>query len=290
MPEAEVEVTEPLVRDLVHRQFPDVAGPLRRVANGWDNVIFRLGDDAAVRLPRRELGARLVLHEQRWLPVIAPQLPISVPVPLWCGRPDESYPWSWSIVPWFAGRQLAEVPTPERTTYAAAIGDCYARLHTQAPSQAPANPVRGTPLPARTELLDQHLSLIELAEEARVRALWAELSGVPAWTRAPVWLHGDPHPGNVLVEDGRVTAMIDFGDLTGGDPATDLAAAWLAFDPAGRAAFTAAYEAERTVTEHTWQRARGWALCLAVALLAHTDDEPVLGAVGRHALHQVLDH
>ena len=289
MPRAEIEVTTALVDALLRSQHPDLAGPLRRVANGWDNVIFRLGEDLAVRLPRRALAAQLTANEQRWLPELAPRLPVPVPEPVRSGRPESGYPWPWSIVTWFDGRRLAEVPVPQRTTYATTLARTYAALHATAPAEAPANPYRGIPLSDRAGLLDQHLSLIALAEEPRIRALWTELSAVPAWSRPPVWLHGDPHPGNILVLDHRVTAMIDFGDLTAGDPATDLALGWLAFDAVGRAQFIQVYEAERSLDADVWSRARGWALGLAVALLAHTDDEPLLAAVGRHALRQALD-
>ncbi|HEU5484298.1 MAG TPA: aminoglycoside phosphotransferase family protein [Microlunatus sp.] len=288
MPSAEIEITETLVRLLLDRQFPALTQPLRRMANGWDNVIFRLGEDLAVRMPRRALAAELIGHEQRWLPVIAPTLPLAVPVPLRSGRPDAGYPWPWSITPWFDGHSLAESSAADRRPHATALGHFYAALHVPAEREAPANAYRGIPLPGRSELLERHLSAAGLDEESRIRDQWAELSTVPGWSDAPVWLHGDPHPGNVVISEGKIAAVIDFGDLTAGDPATDLALGWLAFDRTGREDFAAAYSAERTLTASTWDRARCWALCLAVALIANSDDEPVLAGVARFALQQVL--
>jgi aminoglycoside phosphotransferase (APT) family kinase protein len=270
---------------LIRQQHPDLLAPLQLVANGWDNVIFRLGDSLSVRLPRRELAAELITKEQRWLPELAPRLPVPIPVAVRVGVPTDDYPWSWSIGPWFDGHALTEVPVPGRTAYAAEVAEFFAALHRPAPADAPRNPVRGIPLAERGRLVAEHLDL--LAAPQWTRDLWDELAASPELTRPPCWLHGDPHPANVLVDDRRLAAMIDFGDLCAGDPATDLAVAWLAFTDQGRRQFRDHYTALAGDDPDLWRRARGWALSLALSLLANSDDNPGLAAVGRLGLDQV---
>nr|WP_308221735.1 phosphotransferase [Georgenia sp. EYE_87] len=125
-------------------------------------------------------------------------------------------------------------------------------------------------------------------EPRRVGALWAELVSTPLWEGSPSWIHGDLHPANLLLHDaGGLAAVIDFGDMAAGDPATDLAAAWLTFETSGRRRFVAAMAGR--YDDATWRRGRGWALCMATAMVAHSDDAPVLAAVGQEALHQVLE-
>lgn len=288
MPPAELDVTVELVHAMLRGQHPGLDGPLRRAANGWDNVIFRLGNDLAVRLPRRALGAQLVVNEQRWLPMLATRLPWPVPVPVWIGSPCDAYPWPWSITRWFDGRPLYALPPRDRTPYASALGYFLARMHFPAPADAPGNPFRGVPLPERDNLLSSQLGMLDDAQARAVKRLWPALAGTPAWYGPPLWLHGDPHPGNVVVRDDRIAAVIDFGDLTAGDPATDLAIGWLGFDSTGRRLLAASYAGAGYLHPDTWRRARGWALCLAVALIANSDDAPALAAIGWHGLHQVL--
>ena len=288
MPTAEIDISVELVAALVDAQHPDLAGPLRRVANGWDNVMYHLGSDLAVRLPRRAVAAALIEHEQRWLAELAPRLPVPVPVPVRKGAPSDAFGWPWSITPWFVGHPLGRLALPDRRPYAAALGHFLACLHAPAPPEAPRNPVRGIPLAERSEALSRQLETVLPDRRAALRRLWARLVEAPQWPGPPCWLHGDPHPGNVLVRDGALAAVIDFGDLTAGDPATDLAVGWLAFDRSARQELRNRYAQDRSLDDDTWTRARGWALCLGVALLAHSDDEPVLAAVGHHALSEVL--
>lgn len=285
MPEAEIEVTTELVGQLIQQQHPDLQAGLTLVANGWDNVIFRLGESRSVRLPRRQIAAELITKEQRWLPQLAPRLPLAIPVAERLGTPTADYPWSWSIGPWFDGHALTTIAVPERTRYAADLAAFFAALHRPAPADAPVNPVRGIPLAERAVIARQHVELLGLP--GRIGTLWEDLVDTPAMIGPPVWVHGDPHPANVLIKDGRLAAMIDFGDLCAGDPATDLAVGWLAFDPAGRRQFHDHYVAINGDDPQLWRRARGWALSLALSLLANSDDNPMLASIGRHALQQV---
>ncbi|PFG40015.1 aminoglycoside phosphotransferase (APT) family kinase protein [Georgenia soli] len=289
MPVAEVDVDESLVRHLLGEQHADLAAlPLRLVANGWDNVLWRLGEDLAVRVPRRRQAAALVEHEQRWLPELAPRLPVPVPVPVRTGGPTAGYPWHWSVVPWLAGSPAAHVPAAERDATAEQLAEFVLALHIPAPPDAPHNPVRGVPLSSREDAVRERLATGAVPHAARVEGLWEELVRVPHWEGPPSWVHGDLHPANLLLDAaGGLAAVLDFGDMTAGDPATDLATAWLTLDAPARRRFADALGGH--YDDAAWQRGRGWALCMATAMVAHSDDEPVLAAVGRETLCHVLD-
>ncbi|WNB84426.1 aminoglycoside phosphotransferase family protein [Cellulomonas sp. ATA003] len=289
-PAAEVDVTPALVRALLREQHPDLADrPLAVAASGWDTVVLRLGDDLAVRVPRRASADALVRHEQRWLPGLAARLPAPVPVPVRVGRPSPAFAWSWSVVPWFTGRLGGLVPRAGRSALAGPLAAVVAALHTPAPGDAPHNPVRGVPLSTRDRAVRERLATGAVPDADRVLARWRDALDVPPWSGPPLWLHGDLHPVNLLVApDGGLAAVLDWGDVTAGDPATDLATAWLTFDAAGRRAFRAGVTAASGPDDATWARARGWALCMASAMLAHSDDDPVMRAVGRAAMAQVL--
>src|SRR4051812_40542328 len=204
MPAAEVDIDADLVRALLIEQVPALsAAPLRLLANGWDNVLFRLGDEWVVRLPRREVAAALVEHEQHWLPVLAAQLPLPIPTPVHAGHPGHGFPWRWSVVRWFAGGSALEQPPRDLSEAATALGRFVAALHTAAPVDAPRNPVRGVPLRERSSRFDDAIAAVSTAiDTAHARALWSELVDTAPWTGPPVWLHGDLHPGNLVVHDG----------------------------------------------------------------------------------------
>jgi len=289
-PAAEIDVTTTLVRLLLTEQHPDLADlPLSAGPHGWDNTIVQLGDDLAVRLPRREVAAVLVDHEQRWLPVLGPRLGVGVPAPVRVGVPSATFPWAWSVVPWFAGRPATALAPAARATLAQPLAEFVARLHVRAPSDAPANPFRGGPLATRDAAVHERIASGSVPEPEVVRRLWEQLLDVPTWPGPPLWLHGDLHPANLLVTpEGTLEAVLDFGDITAGDPATDLATAWLTFDASGRRQFQDQVTRLCGTDHDTWQRARGWALVLAVALLAHSDDDPPFAVLGAHALAQVL--
>ena len=297
MPAAEVDVTAGLVRELLAAQHPDLAWrPVEFLANGWDNVIFRLGEDLLARMPRRALGAQIIAHEQRWLPVVAPRLPLPIPCPVRTGAPGLGFPYPWSVVPYLpgvpaAGADGGGVPL-DLAAVAADLGGFLRAMHVAAPAGAPANPFRGVPLSQRAAAFEAHLALLTgpatagaFADEAAVRRAWAGALAVPPYDGPPLWLHGDPHPANVLVENGHVSGIIDFGDITAGDPASDLSMAWMLLPLDWHDAFRAAYGG---VAGDLWRRARGWALALGVAFLANSADNPQIHGIGRRTLAAVL--
>lgn len=299
-PPAEVAITPELVRRLLREQHPDLAElPLAVVANGWDNTILTLGEHLCVRMPRRAAAAQLVVNEQRWLPQIAERVHVPVSAPVRVGRPGADYPWHWSVAPWFEGRTAAEVPVGERSALVGPLALFLSQLHVPAPGDAPENPFRGVPLRVREAKLRERIADSGIPRAAELLALWEKLVETPEWTGPALWLHGDLHPANILVsaEDSpTLTAVLDFGDLTSGDPASDLAVAWMTFEPQDRARLRA--ELDRLagadarvsgVDEHTWQRARAWAVLYAALLAASAEEYPLLGAMGAHTITQLLD-
>lgn len=276
-----------LIRALLRAQHPDLAGrPLRIVAAGWDNVLARLGDDLVVRLPRRPLAAPLVALEQRWLPALAPRLPLPVPVPVRIGVPGEGFPWSWSICPWFAGESAATAPLADPAAALGTLAGFLAALHRPAAADAPANPFRGVPLAARDVRVREYLDRLgATVEQHAIGRRWDAACALPAYDGPPLWVHGDLHPGNLIVRAGALAAVVDFGDLTAGDPAVDHAVAWMLFAPAERARFRAALG---SVDDVAWRRAAGNALAHGLACLTGAADAPVIAAMGRRTVEAVL--
>jgi aminoglycoside phosphotransferase (APT) family kinase protein len=291
-PIAGVTIDTSLVRALLREQHPDLAHlPLIEVGEGWDNKQFRLGEDLVLRLPRRAASAALIEHEQRWLPRLSPRLPLPVPVPLRVGRPGCGFPWSWSVVPWLAGQSAVLAPVQDVAMAAVALGQFLRALHHAAPGDAPHNPWRSVPLSARAHTLREHLQQVDgLVDRVAVLALWERAVSTPAWSGPPMWTHGDLHPGNLLVSGGRLSAVIDFGDLAAGDPSTDLSVAWMLLPPSARHAFLKSARGEfDSLDDHTVMRARGWALALGLAQLANSRDDELMGALGRATIDAALD-
>lgn len=289
MPDAELAIDAGLVRTLLYEQHEDLASlPLLEAGEGWDNKLFRLGDDLVVRLPRRQVAAALVEHEQRWLPVLAPRLPLPVPTPVRVGRPGSGFPWAWSVSPWFKGETAATLTSGVTEATAVRLGEFVAALHQPAPADAPLNLYR-TSLSSRSDSLVERLQRCAGIDQASTLAVWHASLRTPGWASESVWLHGDLHPGNLVVSDGQLTAVIDFGDITAGDPAVDLAVAWMLWPENVRGAFRATVDrTSRAIDDRVWQRARGWALSLGVAYLANSLDNPVMGSIGRRTIAAVL--
>lgn len=290
-PAADFDIDRDLVAALLREQHADLVARadvrLEAVAEGWDNAVFRLGDDLAVRLPRRTVSVPLVEHEQRWLPELASRLPLPVPAPVRVGRPGCGYPWPWSVVPWLTGAPAWTSPLHDPFDAARRLGGFLAALNQPAPPDAPTNPYRGIRLAARHELVAdgvEHVVRVGVDPEVAWKR-WCELSATSDQEGPPLWVHGDLHPLNLLVHGGRLSGVLDFGDVTQGDRAPDLSVAWMLLPPEARDELRGAAGAERPVDDATWQRAEAWALALAIAYVAN--DGPVQD-IGRHVLAQVL--
>ena len=288
MPGADIDVTPDLVRRLLADQHPDLAGlPVTVLAHGWDNLVCRLGDHHLVRLPRRRAAARLVEHEQRWLPELARRLPLPIPAPVRCGRAAAGYPWAWSVVPFLPGDTAAVTPPADPAATATTLGTFLAALHTPAPHDAPTNPSRGVPLAGRAHGVTAGLAyLTDRDERAAALRIWEAAVTAPVWPGPARWLHGDLHPANLLVADGRLSAVIDFGDITAGDPAADLSVAWMLLPRSHHRVFRRAYG--DGADDATWARARGWALALMLVFVTHSADNPVMAAVGQRTRRYLL--
>ena len=210
--------------------------------------------------------------------------------------PACGYPYSWSVVPYLPGVPAAEARSFDPEGAAAVIGGFLGALHVPAPADAPANPFRGVPLAERADSFAANLALLtgqagqHLLDRDAVLRMWDAVLAVPRYDGPPAWLHGDLHPANVLVNDGQVNGVIDFGDITAGDPASDLSVAWMLLPPGCHASFWSAYQtAGGRVDDALRARARGWALNFAIVFLAHSEDNPVLLEVGRRTLSTVLE-
>jgi aminoglycoside phosphotransferase (APT) family kinase protein len=285
-PAADIDLSLPLVRGLLHAQHPDISQlPLAEAASGWDNAIFRLGDELAVRLPRRAVAATLLENEQRWLPLLQARLPLPVPNPVRIGLPQKPYPWRWSVTPWIAGDTAdRSEPGPDQTTVLAGFLDA---LHTQPPAGAPRNPHRGVPLAQRQASFGRYVTSLAnrgCRIDDGLLKLWSDAVARPIDVPA-TWIHGDLHAHNVLVMQGRIVGVIDWGDMAQGDRATDLASVWMLFPD--RRSRQEAMAACQTVTQHTWQRARGWALLVSLAILDAGD--PALLALAERTMQCLLD-
>ncbi|HEY9639833.1 MAG TPA: aminoglycoside phosphotransferase family protein [Coleofasciculaceae cyanobacterium] len=287
-PASEIEIDVSIVSNLLAEQHPDLAHlPLQRVDAGWDNVMFRLGDQWSVRLPRRQMAATLIKNEQIWLPQL-PKLPISIPTPYRIGQPALDYPWCWSILPWLPGA-TADQQEPD-ANQAQRFAAFLRSLHIPAPSNAPCNPFRGVPLQHRAAAVAERIQQLERKTNLitpAVKRIWNQALNAPIDVE-PTWLHGDLHARNILVERGLITGIIDWGDLTAGDRATDLAAIWMLFS--SQNARQQAIAEYAIASEATLQRAKGWAVMFGVLLLdTGLVDNPRHAVMGERTLQRVVE-
>ncbi|QFU94111.1 aminoglycoside phosphotransferase family protein [Amycolatopsis sp. YIM 10] len=252
---ADFKFEQDLVRALLREQHPDLANlELRDVDGGWDNQQWRLGDELAVRMPRTERAPGLLDTERKWLPVLAERLPLPTPVPVRAGKPSSLFEHTWTIACWVDGEPADHAPIT-RDNAAEVLAEFLSALHEPAPADAPANPTRGGPLADWPPLAG-------ISDGAR--EVWEKALAAPVFQGAPIWLHGDLHPANVIVRDGTLAGVIDFGELCAGDPATDLSAAWLLLPDGAASRF---FDAYGKADEATIARARGWAVLRALGLI-----------------------
>ncbi|MDL2342630.1 aminoglycoside phosphotransferase family protein [Deinococcus sp. MIMF12] len=288
----ELETDTDLVRCLLAAQFPQWADlPVRVFASaGSEHAIYRLGDDLAVRLPRIPEAAGQVEKELAWLPRLAPRLPLKVPVPLALGQPGEGYPLTWGVYRWLPGEpafreHLTDFPQAARDL-AAFLRALQGVDTAGGPVADPTGGERGAPLLSRDAFTRENIAALpDDLDRVTLTAAWEAALQAPVWDKAPVWIHGDLKSDNLLAENGRLSAVIDFGALRAGDPACELAVAWNWLDAESRGVFREAVACDGA----TWDRGRGWALSIAAAEIPyylHTN--PAMVARSRYALSQVL--
>jgi aminoglycoside phosphotransferase (APT) family kinase protein len=277
-PDGRAGIDAALVRRLLAAQFPQWQHlPVRPVElDGWDNRTYRLGDELAVRLPTGAGYAPAVAKEHRWLPVLAPHLPVPIPVPLALGKPGEGYPFEWSVRQWLAGEPAA--PDRVGSGVAAALAEFLLALQavdaTGGPVAGEHSFYRGAELTHYDE--ETRSCLAALAERpdrggvdiGRATAVW-DAALAARWAGAPRWFHGDVAAGNLLMERGRLVAVIDFGTCGVGDPACDLVVAWTLLRGEAREVFRVRVQQDR----ESWARARGWALWKALITLVPALEE-----------------
>lgn len=265
-----MDIDAALARRLVAAQFPQWAGlsvaPVAR--GGWDNRTFHLGETMLVRLPSAAHYAGQVEKEQRWLPRLAAHLPLPIPTPLATGAPTPDYPWPWSVYGWIAGETAEQAQIADLTQFAVDLAGFLVVLQgldaTGGPAPGPHNFQRGGSLAGYDGEARQALDVLgDRVDGAAATAVW-EAALATAWDRPPAWVHGDVAAGNLLVEKGALSAVIDFGCCAVGDPACDLAIAWTFFEGQSRKAFRTALPLDAA----TWARARGWTLWKALIVWA----------------------
>lgn len=290
MHEGQIETSSDLVRRLLAAQCPHLAG--RRVTpvqeSGTDHALYRLGDDLLARLPIIGWACSQAASDRRWLPLLARHLPLQIPVPVHLGEPGEGYPWPWSVVPWIAGQ------TPHGTNLDVADAAVDLAIFVTALHGVPIDggPVtsgtdRGVPLSNLDEQIRHVINELRHEIDAvAVSAAWDDAVAAAPWDDPLVWIHGDLQPGNLIVRDRRLVAVIDFGGLGLGDPAPDLAPAWNLFDRTTRHVFRHAIGYD----DATWARAKGWVLAPALQGLGYyRHSRPDLAAAARHRIDAVLD-
>ncbi len=291
----EVDVDVALVGRLLAAQFPQWADlPIEPVHSaGTDNALYRVGSDMVVRLPRIEGAIGQVDKEQKFLPRLAPHLPLAIPVPLAKGTPGEGYPWQWSVYQWLEGENATIKPITDPDQAAHDLAHFIAALQGIDPVDGPPpgthNFFRGVPLAMRDcETRAAIATLHGTLDTSALTAAWDAAMQTPAWHGPPIWIHGDLQALNLLVQQGQLSAVIDFGGLGVGDPACDLMVAWNLLSAQTRDIFRAAL----SVDDATWARGRGWALsCGLIALPYYQSTNPVLASIARHTIDEVLaDH
>ncbi|WP_372344485.1 aminoglycoside phosphotransferase family protein [Streptomyces sp. KL116D] len=292
----EPDIDEALVRGLVDGQFPRWAGlPLKPVdSHGTSNVLFRLGDEHVVRLPRRAGAVPDLAAERRWMPLLAAASPVAVPEPVAEGRPDLGYPWAWAVHRWVPGAipVVGRLEQPE--ALAGDLAVFVTALRGVDTTGAPRS-YRGAPLPERDADTREVIGRLGAAtgtgtgidtdiDTDAALAVWD--AAVRAPRREPdVWLHADLQPGNLLVEDGRLAAVIDFECMGLGDPAVDLIVAWYVLDAPERRTFRDAVGQDPDL----WARGRGWALAVAAAELDYYRvSNPFMARTARRVIGEVL--
>lgn len=283
----EIDTDVSLVRRLVAGQFPAWSGlsvaPVPSA--GTDNALYRLGRDMVVRLPRIHWAVDAVAREQRWLPRLAPHLPVAIPAPLGLGWPAAGYPYPWSVYRWIQGVNPVVGRLRDPVILGREVAGFIAAMRMIDRAGAPPAG-RCESLRARDDEVRRAMAALDgLIDASTVAAAWETALAAPAWAGEPVWIHGDLAPGNLLCRGGRLAAVIDFGGIGLGDPAADLPVGWNLLPATARDAFRALVG----IDDATWERGRGWALSIALIQLPYyRRTNPTLAASARRVISEVL--
>jgi aminoglycoside phosphotransferase (APT) family kinase protein len=285
----ELEINERIVRRLIDKQFPQWRDmPLRAVSWGTVNAVYRLGEELAVRVPRRVEWASDLEQEVRWLPALAPSLPLPIPEPVALGASSDDYPVKWAVYRWLNGTPMLEAPCVDQTAIAEELAAFVTAMQRIEPPSDPPVSNRSVPLVKYDEPI--HARIPELAAHdidiAAVTAAWELAVAAPSWSGSPVWLHGDLMPTNLLVRgNGGLAGVLDFGVCTTGDPACESLLAWMTLTRASRPL----YRELVGIEDAAWARARGWALLFAaMALPYYRHTFPAFAGVAQRALEEVI--
>ncbi len=289
-----LDITKELVTKLIAEQFPQyVHLAISPVAQGGhDNRTFHLGSEYSVRLPSAQGYERQVQKEQTWLPKIAPHLPLPISQPIALGVPSDDYPWKWSIYRWLEGESANCLTLSEAAleTIAVQLAHFLSEFHKFDAEGAPVPGLHNWWRAAHTSIYDEETrdlidKLRAYIDADKAKDLWQKAID-SKWHREPVWVHGDVASGNLLVKDNRLAAVIDFGCMGIGDPACDLTIAWTFFKGNSRERFKATI----ALDEHTWERARGWAMWKALYEISVLPDKTGQAlAKQQQIIHDVLE-
>jgi aminoglycoside phosphotransferase (APT) family kinase protein len=267
----QIDITEHLAQHLIVSQFPQWSHlPIQPVKNsGWDNRTFHLGDELLIRMPSSEEYAGQAEKEQTWLPKLASQLPLPIPSPIAMGKPDELYPWAWSINRWLLGEAATQETIYNFSDFAKTLAQFLKSLQSidsrNGPLAGPHSFYRGGSLAVYDAETRQAIAVLkDIIDTSAALQLWEEALAT-FWQKSSIWVHGDISLGNLLVEQGQLNAVIDFGQLAVGDPACDLAIAWTLFEDKSRDAFMQ----ELQLDSDTWLRGQAWALWKALMYLVN---------------------
>ena len=267
----EVDINKEIVAGLVSGQFPEHANlPIEAVlSSGTDNALYKLGDELVVRLPRTAAKEPHIEKEYKWLPKLAPHLPLAIPTPVAIGKPNNKYPFRWATYNWLEGQPASDMPPSDLSKAASDLADFIIALQKIDPTDAPipkSDYDRGVPLIRRDLHTRNAIATLEDGSDTdALTAEWQRALDVPPWHKNPVWIHGDLDGRNMLVEDGLLSAVIDFGSMGVGDPAYDVMVAWKIFNGESREAF----KEKLQVDESTWIRSRGLVLSQAAMILSY---------------------
>ncbi len=287
MHEDEYQIDEAFVRALLSAQFKSWSDLRLELVGlvGTENVIFKLGDDKCIRLPRRPGIVSQVIDEQRWLSFLAPRLPLDIPIPMAGGYPEGFYDSHWVIYPWLEGADATKSVISDLEENAVRLADFIRALHDIDATGGPAT-YRGAPLATRNS--EVHKALDALHDYIDTKAalnIWNICLKAKPWEKDPVWIHSDLLPANLLVNRGRITAVLDFGMVGIGDPACDLLPAWSLFHGESREKFRQTLD----IDEATWIRGQGWALSIGLIILPYYfETNPSLVRIGEKLIQEVL--